>query len=70
MGEQTFDPLADAVVMQTEWNDVAQVGYDLRLIQFDGPIQESWVHALVDAGLTPIQYIHPYIWQVKGNPFL
>ncbi len=62
LGEQTFDPLTDAVVMQTQWNDVAQVGHDLRLIQFDGPIQESWVDALVDAGLTPIQYIHPYTY--------
>lgn len=62
LGEQTFDPLIEPDVMQSEWTTALQDEVDLRLVQFDGPIQESWVDSLLDAGLTPIQYIHPYTY--------
>ena len=62
LGERLFDPLADEVVTQDKWNEISHGGTDLRLVQFDGPIQESWVESLVDSGLTPVQYIHPYTY--------
>jgi len=62
LGEQTFDPLAAPDVMPTEWSKALDEGEDLRLVQFDGPIQESWVDSLIAAGVTPVQYIHPYTY--------
>jgi len=62
LGERLFDPLADEFVTQGKWNEISHGGADLRLVQFDGPIQESWVESLVDSGLTPVQYIHPYTY--------
>lgn len=70
LGEQSFDPLVDIVTIQDEWNDISNVSHDLRLIQFDGPIQESWVQSLVDSDITPVQYIHPFTyitWSEKPN---
>ncbi len=62
LGEETFDPIVKVVVTPTEWEVASQVGDDLRLIQFDGPIQESWIDAMRDSGITPVQYIHPYTY--------
>ena len=62
LGEQTFDPLAAPDVMPTAWSKALDEGDDLRLVQFDGPIQESWVDSLIAAGVTPVQYIHPYTY--------
>ncbi|MGY8757353.1 MAG: hypothetical protein ACKVLC_08265, partial [Phycisphaerales bacterium] len=67
LGERTFDPLTAPAVMETEWTQSIQNGNDLRLVQFDGPIQESWVEAMVESGLTPIQYIHPFTYITWGN---
>ncbi len=70
LGEQSFDPLVEMAPMPIEWGYSSQVGDDLRLIQFDGPIQETWVEEMRDAGLEPVQYIHPYTyitWATPGN---
>ncbi|HIB51126.1 MAG TPA: hypothetical protein EYO40_07620, partial [Phycisphaerales bacterium] len=44
------------------WEVASQEGNDLRLVQFDGPIQESWLADMEDAGITPVQYIHPFTY--------
>ena len=62
LGEETFDPITKIVVMPTEWEVASQSSKDLRLVQFDGPIQESWIDELREVGIDPIQYIHPYTY--------
>lgn len=68
LGEQSFDPLVQMTPMPLEWGYTDQIGNDLRLVQFDGPIQESWVDAMRDAGLKPIQYIHPFTYITWATP--
>lgn len=68
LGEETFDPMIQLAPMPLEWGFTSQTGEDLRLTQFDGPIQESWVQAMRDAGLVPIQYIHPYTYITWATP--
>jgi serine protease AprX len=68
LGEQSFDPLEHMAPMPLEWGHVAQEGNDLRLIQFDGPIQESWVESMQNAGLKPVQYIHPFTYITWAAP--
>ena len=68
LGEETFDPMIQLAPMPLEWGFTLQTGEDLRLTQFDGPIQESWVQAMRDAGLVPIQYIHPYTYITWATP--
>ncbi len=67
LGEQTFDPLHMQDQLPTDWAVANQEGNDLRLVQFDGPIQEQWVNSLVDHGLIPIQYIHPFTYITWGH---
>ena len=62
LGEETFDPKTKEITTPTEWEVVSQNGDDLRLVQFDGPIQESWIQAMQKTGITPLQYIHPYTY--------
>nr|MBC8200532.1 S8 family serine peptidase [Planctomycetota bacterium] len=62
LGEETFDPKTKVITTPTEWEVVPHNGDDLRLIQFDGPIQESWIQAMQKTGITPLQYIHPYTY--------
>ena len=63
LGEETFDPISQVVGIPTVWDVASQTGNDLRLVQFDGPIQESWVEAMRKAGMEPVQYIHPYTFR-------
>jgi serine protease AprX len=62
LGEETFDPRLQVIVSPTEWQVASQESADLRLVQFDGPIQESWINAMLESGVTPVQYIHPYTY--------
>ena len=62
LGEETFDPLTKVTVMPSVWEVASQLGKDLRLVQFDGPIQESWIEEMIEVGIEPIQYIHPYTY--------
>ena len=62
LGEDTFDPISKVITTPTEWEVVSQHGKDLRLVQFDGPIQESWIQSMQKSGITPLQYIHPYTY--------
>ncbi len=67
LGEQRFDPLRHMVTLDAGWDQISNAGTDLRLVQFSGPIQESWLSSLRDEGLEPIQYIHPYTYIVWGD---
>ena len=67
LGERTFDPLHDPVVLDATWTQAVEHGLDMRLVQFDGPIQEEWVDQLRDSGLQPLQYIHPFTYITWGN---
>ncbi len=62
LGEETFDPQTKVITTPTEWEAVSQHGNDLRLVQFDGPIQESWIQVMRKSGITPLQYIHPFTY--------
>ncbi|MEE2912747.1 MAG: S8 family serine peptidase [Planctomycetota bacterium] len=62
LGEETFDPKLQVITNPSEWEVASQLGKDLRLIQFDGPIQESWIESMRESGVEPIQYIHPYTY--------
>jgi serine protease AprX len=68
LGEETFDPRLQVIVSPTEWEVASQVGNDLRLVQFDGPIQEKWVEAMRASGVIPVQYIHPYTYITWAEP--
>jgi hypothetical protein len=62
LGEETFDPQTKVITTPAEWEAVSQHGNDLRLVQFDGPIQESWIQVMRKSGITPLQYIHPFTY--------
>lgn len=68
LGEETFDPMTQVLVMPTVWEMASQTDTDLRLVQFDGPIQESWVESLREMGMEPVQYIHPYTYITWASP--
>ena len=68
LGEETFDPRLQVIVSPTEWEVATKVGNDLRLVQFDGPIQEEWVDAMLEFGVVPVQYIHPYTYITWAEP--
>ena len=42
-------------------------GADLRLVQFNGPIQAEWLERLRQDGVEPLQYIHPYTYVVWSD---
>ncbi|MDP7008638.1 MAG: S8 family serine peptidase [Phycisphaerales bacterium] len=62
LGAHTFDPLEQMDPMPLTWGYASQTLEDLRLVQFDGPIQESWINDMHASGLIPVQYIHPYTY--------
>ena len=62
LGEETFDPIEQVISIPSMWEIASESGHDLRLVQFEGPIQETWVDALRDAGIIPVQYIHPFTY--------
>lgn len=66
LGGQRFDPLQSAPQFPDAWQR-SSAGRDFRLLQFDGPIQPQWLQAIQQAGLTPVQYIHPYSYVVWGD---
>ena len=72
LGEQIFDPAQVVPANPGGWdlsNDDPN-GRNLRLIQFDGPIQESWLEDLTDLGVEVVQYIHPYtyiVWSTEAD---
>ena len=68
LGERTFDPLNEVVALEDDWSVASQTSKDLRLVQFDGPIEESWIVSMLESGLVPVQYIHPYTYITWATP--
>ncbi|MDZ3822957.1 MAG: S8 family serine peptidase [Pseudoxanthomonas sp.] len=63
LGGLRFDPL---VAAPAATRDAGQ-GPDLRLVQFNGPMQPGWLDALADDGAIPMQYVHPYAYIVWSD---
>ena len=62
LGERTFDPLKAVPLVDPVWSVAGDLGPDLRIVQFDGPIREHWLEDLRDRGIEPVQYIHPKLF--------
>jgi subtilisin family serine protease len=67
LGEVSFDPLLEAPVLPVGWESLEAEGPQLRLVQFTGPTHAAWLDQLQDAGLTIVQYIHPYTYIVWSD---
>lgn len=53
------DPLEAGLQSSTALSD------GLALVQFIGPIQPGWIEDLQDAGISVVQYLHPYTYIVS-----
>ncbi|WP_306580706.1 S8 family serine peptidase [Dokdonella sp.] len=68
LGGQHFDPLAGVPDFGAWPTTTAAAGQaDFRLVQFKGPVRESDLRALRQAGLEPVQYLHPFAYVVWGR---
>ena len=68
LGGQRFDPLHDGppvAKIQRDWQPWH--GADFRLLQFTGPLRQDWLDALAEAGIEPVQYIHPHTYVVWSD---
>ncbi len=68
LGGLRFDPLRDgapSAALARNWH--AAPGADWRLVQFHGPVQQSWLDKLAAAGVEAVQYIHPYSYVVWAD---
>ena len=63
LGGRLFDPLHAA---PTSMHGTS-AGPDLRLVQFEGPIQPHWLSALAADGIQVLQYLHPYSYVVWAD---
>lgn len=63
LGGRVFDPRVDGAANARAYAD----GRALRLVQFDGPIQQQWLNALQLDGVMPLQYIAPYSYVVWAD---
>lgn len=63
LGGRLFDPRQDTEANVREYGD----GRALRLVQFDGPTQQSWLSSLQAAGVTPLQYVAPFSYVVWSD---
>jgi hypothetical protein len=68
LGEMSFDPLVDPLILPAGWEAVDHDGSDLRLVQLAGPTQDAWLDDLQATGVEIVQYIHPYTYIVWGKP--
>ncbi len=67
LGEFRFDPLMNEPQIPTGWESIDHSGADLRIIQFNGPIQQEWLDELEAAGIEIVQYIYPNSYIVWGT---
>ncbi|MFB9066712.1 S8 family serine peptidase [Pseudofulvimonas gallinarii] len=68
LGGVRFDPLRDGAPppgIRRSWSP--QPGDDWRLVQFTGPLRSAWLKGLAEAGMEPVQYIHPYTYVVWAD---
>ncbi len=63
-----FDPLAGEPAAPTALHSsLSQAETGLRIVQFPGPIQESWYAAMEKAGLSVVVYLPDYAYLVWGD---
>ncbi len=69
LGGIRFDPLVQepGELLPETWRAAAGDGDGLHLVQWVGPVGESWLVQLRAGGLEPIQYIHPHTYVVWGR---
>jgi subtilisin family serine protease len=67
LGGTRFDPLTATPVAGDDWLRGTGTGPGWRLVQFHGPIRRDALAQLRDAGLEPVQYIHPYSYVVWAD---
>lgn len=67
LGGERFDPLHAAIKVDPAQARAQTDEEDFYLVQFHGPIQQSWLDTLRNQGLEPVQYIHPYTYVVWGK---
>jgi len=67
LGGFAFDPLAGEPQLPSGWEMKASGAADLHMIQFDGPIPAGTFAMLREAGVEPVQYIHPNTYIVWGR---
>ena len=68
LGGEYFDPLLSQPNIATNgFAPGSSSQKDLRLVQFTGPIQESWLTQLDSLNLQIVQYIHPFTYIVWGT---
>ncbi|TWT41035.1 Subtilisin Carlsberg precursor [Phycisphaerae bacterium RAS1] len=67
LGEQAFDPRAGLPPAPEGLAFVRDTGPDLHVVQFVGPTRDEWVDGLKAAGLSVVQYIHPFAYIVWGD---
>ncbi len=63
-----FDPLAEEPDIPSTLHRTQALGQpSLHLVQFSGPIQDSWSTSLKDAGLEVVTYLPDYAYLVWGD---
>lgn len=70
LGGQRLDLKQDVSAEASGWGGLPAPdgdGPDLRLIQFNGPVKQSWLQALRADGIEPVQYLHPFTYVVWGT---
>ena len=68
LGGSAFDPLVaypESGINSEQTSAESTAG--LHLVQFFGPTKSEWLDVLKHAGLTILQYIHPFTYVVWGN---
>ncbi|MFN2305275.1 MAG: S8 family serine peptidase, partial [Anaerolineales bacterium] len=68
LGGSSFDPLiAYPEGARNSKQTTSDLDIGLHLVQFYGPIKAEWLDALEKAGVTILQYIHPFTYVIWGN---
>ncbi len=72
LGGVRFDPARGLPAAIAGWGGVpaplAADGRGLFLVQWNGPVAETWVAELATSGQQVVRYIHPYTHVVYGDP--
>jgi hypothetical protein len=63
LGGRHFDPANDGAARASVYGN----GKALRLVQFDGPVRQSWLESLAGDDVTVVQYIAPFGYVVWSD---
>lgn len=67
IGDRLVDPARLPADAGPWYGGESSAGSDFRLVQFRGPIQRKWLAALAEAGIEPVQYLHPFAYVVWAD---